>query len=1092
MSTMLRSSALNCFAVGLFMYSIALGDVDGAEPGNLIVNGGFEDGIKGWSYGQWKGTPQPGFIDETGAFEGKACFVMGLAGVEESRFLCIHADIDPTNDFVLSFALRGVDLPQDSVAISLLEWGTEKSSTVSPQGYVWLPSNRYAKDLIRTCGTFGWKRYELHIYRQGIKPTTKRVTLYFTRNTLSDGELCIDDVSLVPVAPVEYRSSPASHSPPRVTKPAPPAKVEKAPLPVVERESDDGPQRLLLIDRCDSAEQWGLNLGSEFPGARGKLTEERIDGRDTLKVEFDLSKGGTYTGAHTSVNLQKAESLSCTARRVGGSYFTMRIRDATGQSHAGGFHASGDQWTTIELPLNGEGFPSRWGGANDGKIHFPLRRILIAAAGGKKQQGAFWLRDLAVKTRQRGKTWQIDASTNQPGQIHFMGGPGIHVNVAVENRVREAHTVPISIRVLDLDRKEIASHEIERQFAPWQRQAIDLPLPNPGPGYFPVVVSVGDGLEKETIEAAFAIVPKPERYRQRDPNSFFAMHVDDPEVAARLGVHFSRRFHFWRYTETHPKRYSHASEYVDDCLAAGIDVMMCLDYREPSWLEPKTLASGLPTEEALRRYADWVSESVRAHPQVAVFEIQNEPNLELGRSRNLPLEASVEFYSELVQVAAPIIREEAPHARIAGCSVSGGDYDDDFAFSRPVLEQVGGMFDIYAAHPYASPRIFGPNLQCSWPADNREAVKHQAALDMLNQFLGSRHMWIGEKGWAIMEKCPLAGDTAHSFAHCLAQSLIIARSIPSIEKYFWFLQTQRHGSEGGDYTLFRRARALQPMPGAAAYANVAWQLDHCRPIESFVMADDVRVSVFERSEDSNTVATLWSTNKPFLFESELPPDAQALDLFGRTLPLRNIPLTAAPVFIRTGRLDARGLVTAIRASQLKPSQPFDVLAVSPRDVNTIEVCLANRTLSSLPVRCRIGSLEKRLVLPAVSEPVRSSIRLQPPLTMIDADEPLEVVLSAPPMWNPARFAFRQICCRSSGTRTSSSTATMMNGVTSKPCLSKASSISIHPIRSAGSAPRTSARKPVLPGMLTTSMRSSALPMTSMSSTRRPAPVKATV
>ena len=51
-------------------------------------------------------------------------------------------------------------------------------------------------------------------------------------------------------------------------------------------------------------------------------------------------------------------------------------------------------------------------------------------------------------------------------------------------------------------------------------------------------------------------------------------------------------------------------------------------------------------------------------------------------------------------------------------------------------------------------------------------------------------------------------------------------------------------------------------------------------------------------------------------------------------------------------------------------------------------------MSSLPVQCRVGSLEKRLVLPAVSEPVRSSIRLPQPLTMLDADEPLEVVFSA--------------------------------------------------------------------------------------------------
>ena len=993
---MLRLTTLSWFAIGAVL-GLCATDIQGAERlDNTIVNGGFENGIEGWNYGQWQGLPQPGFIDQTDAYEGQACFVMGLAGVKETRALIATAAIDPTKDYELGLALRGVDLPDDSVWIALLQWGTEKGKKESPQGWVWVPGRRYAKDLITTGGTFPWKRFDLHIYRQGIKPTTKRVCVYIGRNSLDEGELAIDDVSLIPVAPIEYKKPIASEPTQRNKKSTSPAKAKKPGLQSVETPRGDVPTRLLLLDRCDSAKPWMLNLGGEFPGARGALTQENVDGQNSLRVEFDLSNGGRYAGAQTSVDLKETESLVCSVRRIGaGSYFTARVRDATGQMHSGGFHTLTGKWETIELPLNKDEFTSHWGGANDGKIHFPLRQILIAVSSTKGEQGVFWLRDLAVKTRERRETWQIEVSTNQPGQVHFADSPSVNIAVAVDNRLREERNVPISIKVCDLDRNTIAYHTVEKQFAAWQRQSIDLSVETPGPGFFSVVATIGKDTEKETGEGAFGVVRKPERFRQRDADSFFAMHVSDPEIAARIGVHFTRYFHFWRYTESRQGRYTHATDYVAGCLAAGIDVMMCLDYREPSWLKPRTQPNGLPTDDALRHYGNWVQEAVRAHPDVAVFEIQNEPDLELGRSRNIPQETGVAFYSRLVEIAAPIIRRKAPHALIAGSSVSGGDYDNDFSFSRPVLERVGKFIDIYAAHPYASPRTFGPGLHPSWPTENREKEKHIAALELLNQFGHTRRMWIGEKGWAITETSPLAGDVSLSFAQCLAQSLVVARSTPGIEKYFWFLQRQKHGSEGGDYTLFRGEVSLQPMPSAVAYANVAWHLDHCRPMESFRLADDVCVSAFERVEGGGAVAVLWSTNKPFVMEPQFPADAEAFDLFGRNVTTHSLSLTPAPIFVKTSTSDAATLIAAIRSANLKPAQPFEVVSVSPADVNTVQVRLINRTLSTLPVQCRIGSQSKRLILPGVNEPVCGEIHLQHPLTTLDSQKPLELVLSAP-------------------------------------------------------------------------------------------------
>lgn len=972
----------------------------GAEPPrNLIVNGGFEAGSEGWRWGE--GLPEPGFVDREGPYKGKASFVMGLTGVEDTRRMMTTVPIDPAMDYELSLTLRGSDLAEESVQIALLEWGTEKGEPERPQGWVWVPDRRGARNLIVTGGSFDWREFTVHLYRQGIKPSTKRVTLYIDRTSISQGELGIDEVSLVPREPVEYRkpgapetkpllpakataSSPADQLRPPVQKPVP-DKEEGKPPP------DPAAAGFLLLDRGDSLGRWSLNLGSEFPGAAGELSVEEANERRVLEVAYDFSEGGRYAGAQCQVEIRQADALAFDLRGPGRRYFIARVKDATGQTHSGGFHTTGSSWETIELPLNQAAFSSHWGGADDGVMHFPLREVLIAASSPSGVRGEFQLRDLAVKTRDRGETWRIEIATEQPGQIHLPDDPRICLTVTVENRLRSARAAPLSVEVFDLDRKPIASHQVEHLVGAWQRQTIELSIQPPGPGYYPVLVKAGG----ETAEGAFGVVPRPRRFRQRDADSFFAMHVSDPEVAARLGVHFSRHFHFWRYTESQAGQYKHAIDYVDACLAAGIDVMMCLDYREPGWLKPPTRENGLPTGDALRRYADWVRDAVRAHPGVAVFEIQNEPDLGLGRSRNLPSKTGVEFYSQLVEIAAPIIRQEAPHARIAGCSVSGGDYEDGFTFSRPVLERAGRFLDIFGAHPYASPRIFGPGLQPSWPGDNREAEKHRAALDLLNQFKPAPKMWVGEKGWAIAETSPLAEDAALSFAHCLAQSLVVARSTPGIEKYFWFLQRQRFGSEGGDYTLFRGDLSLQPMPAAVAYANVAWHLDHCRPVASLALAGDARVSAFERLDGGGAVAVLWSVDQPFLLEPRFSGEVEAFDLFGRGLAAESLSLTSAPLFVAAKSMDASALIASICAAGLKPGKPFDVVSAAPSDVNTLNVRLVNRTLSTFPILCRFGDRSKRLILPGVSEPVQAGIHLGEPLTALDPANPLELTLAAP-------------------------------------------------------------------------------------------------
>ena len=974
--------ALACVASSVFLACTSPFGVAADAAANLIRNGGFEDGSEGWSWGQWKGLPEPGYVDRDAPHSGAASYVMSLAGTEGERMIYTSvSDIDHESDYELELFLRGRDLETGAASVNLLQWGTEQSTEVKPQGWVTMPERPGDMRLIAVGGTFDWRRSSVHIHRQSIKASTKRLTLYIRHASIGRGELGIDDVSLVSVVPAEYRRPAKAVELP----PAPPAVAAK-PVAADDTSPDTGPRveaatsevKELLLDRCDSTRGWALQLGQEFAGAQGELTAVRDGRRDVLRVAFDLSGGGRYVGAQRDATLEEAESILFDLHTSGLESFNVRIRDSTGQVHSAPCHAEKGAWRTISLPLTKEVFSGHWSGAKDGKIHFPLRRVLIAAVPAEGGRGDFLLRNFGVRRTGPGRTWGMSVVTDQPGHIHFLDEPKVNVWARVLNRLREERAVPVAVRVVDLEGKIVTSKQEIVRFAPWTPMTVDLSCASPGPGHFHVRVAVGAGRSAEKDEGAFGVVPRPLRYRERDPESFFGMHSVDPDIAPRIGVHWYRYYHMWRYRELHRGMYSHVTEELQRCVHAGIDVMMCLDYREPSWLKPRTGSDGLPTEEALRDYAAFVRAAVRAHPGVAAFEIQNEPDLELMAHRNLPLARGVEFYTRIVNTVAPIIGEQAPGIPIVGANVSGQDQNNGFPFCRAVFDRVGERFDIWAPHPYASPRTFGPGLAPLFPEGNREAARHQETLELIRETGLSHRYWIGEKGWEIRDEAPLAGKISRAFADCAARSLVIAKSVPGVEKYFWFVLQQEY-SHGSKYTLFR-GKPLQPMPAAVAYANVAHHLDHTRSVGSLHLAGGrIRACVFERKETDTAVAVLWCVNVPFVLDADLPADAQASDMYGRALTAKRLPLSETPLFVRTSAAQAEALLAALGKARFETARPFEVAGAYLHDVRTLRVDLLNNTSGVVRLDGRADGATGRIaLLPGREAPVHFDIALPRP------------------------------------------------------------------------------------------------------------------
>ncbi len=177
-------------------------------------------------------------------------------------------------------------------------------------------------------------------------------------------------------------------------------------------------QPVWLIDAKAPAAGWGFGNGPEFPGATGSLgADEKAarEGRPTLKLVGDFSKGGNYVQAGRKIDDVDIRDLAMWVRNGGAERITLRINDATGQCHQIALKTdSMDGWQRIVLPLE-RFFAHRgeagavpvvakyeyWGGAKDGLWHGPAKAlyILIGAHADRSRSRELWINDLTIVPR---------------------------------------------------------------------------------------------------------------------------------------------------------------------------------------------------------------------------------------------------------------------------------------------------------------------------------------------------------------------------------------------------------------------------------------------------------------------------------------------------------------------------------------------------------------------------------------------------------------------------------------------------------------------------------------------------------------------
>ena len=172
-----------------------------------------------------------------------------------------------------------------------------------------------------------------------------------------------------------------------------------------------------LISPNDPGAAWKFNNGQEFPGATGGLTvdaEANREGRASLKLTGDFTKGGNYVDAGRAIDGVDIRELSLWVRSPDLERFTIRLGDASGQTHQIDLHTERSaDWRRVVLPLE-KFFAKRgqadavtnvakyesWGGAKDGAWHGPATAIyFLIGHTPEKKRVDLWLNDLSILPR---------------------------------------------------------------------------------------------------------------------------------------------------------------------------------------------------------------------------------------------------------------------------------------------------------------------------------------------------------------------------------------------------------------------------------------------------------------------------------------------------------------------------------------------------------------------------------------------------------------------------------------------------------------------------------------------------------------------
>lgn len=132
------------------------------------------------------------------------------------------------------------------------------------------------------------------------------------------------------------------------------------------------------LDSCSSADKWGLSLGNEFPGAKGRLTADA----GKVSVAYDFSGGGRYIALLPKVKLPDGiNGLFMNVIPAQNCRINYRIVDTTGRVFQGRSQEVKQSAQPLRLDFKVSGpWESAWGGEKSPEPRPPFKQFFLMVA----------------------------------------------------------------------------------------------------------------------------------------------------------------------------------------------------------------------------------------------------------------------------------------------------------------------------------------------------------------------------------------------------------------------------------------------------------------------------------------------------------------------------------------------------------------------------------------------------------------------------------------------------------------------------------------------------------------------------------------
>jgi hypothetical protein len=624
-----------------------------------------------------------------------------------------------------------------------------------------------------------------------------------------------------------------------------------------------------------------------------------------------FSADSKYAGLEWSGRISSAEAIGFWVRPSHSDRVIVRIRDNTGQVHNTVLDVRAGAWAEARLVLSPESFSAHWGGAKDGVIHFPIVGVKVAVRGPTEQSLRISSLYRIAEVSSASDRWQLVLIPGAPAGIAMLN-EDITFRPIVINRSRQTASCTLTLRRSNSQgvTLPVATHNLSLE--PWEQRELPFSLPTQALGYWQVDGEIGAEGEVTPIlqeHSAYAVVPRPRHYREWDADTFFSVHgVRDYEAAERIGIKASRLLAFWRYLE--PEQ-GVLRDLLDNTVSATaahkMQTRISIVMQPPDWAAWSEHSS-LPAPHRaadFERFIQAVAARYAGQAHVTTIEVENEPDLTTWRLRDPrpPLGEAVGYFTRMLKHGRAGALKGNPGIQLAGLSLSGTDMRNGFQYWDALLASgVASEFGLLTPHPYSSPHAFGAlatdaHGEPLWPIQNDVIARVERLLDDMEARGLPRRLWYGEIGWSLDTDLPPLASSSLDHGACIGQSIVIAKSIPGVERYTQFTMANWEGRDSFSYGMLREEPAY-PLPAAVAYAAAAYHLADTRPIDRVAVGDGLWRATFVSDERQELIVVWWSDadNRAVTLTPDAPAGVWTTSLLESPTSEEDMAIGRAPVY----------------------------------------------------------------------------------------------------------------------------------------------------------------------------------------------------